>query len=137
MINLVAGNMGRKANVAIRINPDVNPKTHKYITTGTKETKFGIDLNTAENIFDNASKYPNLNIRGIHVHIGSQITESAPYIKALKKVISFIRKEHLDVKILNIGGGLGIIYSKEKPQTAKEFAQAILPILNNTDFKSF
>jgi len=129
LINSIAGRMNRKVDVAIRINPDVQPKTHRYITTGKKETKFGLDFKTAEDIFDNSNKYPHLNIIGLHIHIGSQITESTPYVKALKKVKNFIEKSQIDVKILNIGGGLGIVYSKEKPQTAKKFAGAVLPIL--------
>jgi len=129
LINSIAGRMNRKVDVAIRINPDVQPKTHRYITTGKKETKFGLDFKTAEDIFDNSNKYPHLNIIGLHIHIGSQIIESTPYVKALKKVKNFIEKSQIDVKILNIGGGLGIVYSKEKPQTAKKFAGAVLPIL--------
>ncbi len=129
LINNIAGRMKRKVDVAIRINPDVVPKTHKYIKTGQRMTKFGLDLKTTEDIFDNSNRYPHLNIIGLHIHIGSQITEAAPYVRALKKVRGFIEKARIDVKVLNIGGGLGIVYSKEKPQTAKEFAGAILPIL--------
>jgi diaminopimelate decarboxylase len=135
LINSIAGRMNRKADIAIRINPDVQPKTHKYITTGKKETKFGLDFKTAEDIFDNSNKYPHLNIIGLHIHIGSQITESTPYVKALKKVKNFIEKSRIDIKVLNIGGGLGIVYSKEKPQTAKEFAAAVLPILREMKCK--
>lgn len=134
-INSIAGRLNRRVDVAIRINPDVKPRTHRYIVTGEKQTKFGLDFKTAEDIFDNSNRYPNLNIIGLHVHIGSQITEAAPYVKVLKKVKSFIEKSRIDVKILNIGGGLGIVYSKEKPQTAKEFAGAVLPILKKMNLK--
>ena len=129
LINSIAAGMGRRVDVAIRINPDVNPKTHKYITTGKKETKFGMDFKTTEKIFDNSNKYSHLNIVGIHIHIGSQIIEAAPYVKALKKVRAFIKRSRIDVKTLNIGGGLGIVYLKEKPQTAMQFANAVIPIL--------
>ncbi|MBU4377256.1 MAG: diaminopimelate decarboxylase [Candidatus Omnitrophica bacterium] len=135
LINRIAGNMSKKIDVAIRVNPDVKPKTHKHITTGTKETKFGIALSVVENIFDNSNRYRHLNLIGLHIHIGSQITEAAPYIKAIKKVISFIKDARIDVKSLNIGGGLGIIYSKEKPQTAKEFANAILPLFKGSGLR--
>jgi diaminopimelate decarboxylase len=129
LINKIAGRMSKKIDVALRLNPDVKPKTHKHVATGEKTTKFGIDLKTAENIFDNANRYPHLNIIGLHLHIGSQITEAAPYIKAIKKIASFIKGARIDVKMLNIGGGLGIIYAEDRPQTAKEFADAVMPLL--------
>lgn len=135
LINSTAGKMNRKVDVAIRVNPDIAARTHKYIATGKKETKFGLDFKTTEEIFDNSNRYPNLNIIGLHIHIGSQITESAPYIEALKKVKNFIDRSRIDVEILNIGGGLGIVYSKEKPQTAKQFAGAVLPILRKMGLK--
>lgn len=135
LINSIAGRMKRKVNVAIRVNPDVSPRTHRYITTGEKETKFGLDFKTTEEIFDNSNRYPNVNLIGLHIHIGSQITESAPYVRALRKVKNFIEKSRIDVEILNIGGGLGIVYSKEKPQTAKQFARAVLPILKKIGLK--
>jgi diaminopimelate decarboxylase len=132
-INSIAASMNRKVDVAIRINPDVKPVTHRHIATGEKQTKFGVDFKTAENIFDNSNRYSHLNIVGLHLHIGSQITESAPYLKALKKVLSFVRKSRIDIKTLNIGGGLGIVYSKERPQTAQQFAEAVMPILKKLD----
>lgn len=135
LINRIAGNMSKKIDVAIRVNPDVRPKTHKHVITGAKETKFGIAFPVVENIFDNSNRYRHLNIIGLHLHIGSQITEAAPYIKAIKKVVSFIKDTKIDVRSLNIGGGLGIIYSKEKPQTAKEFANAILPFLKGSGLR--
>jgi len=128
-INSISADMRRRARVAIRVNPDIAPKTHKHIVTGAKETKFGIDLKTAEGIFDNSNKYPHLDIEGIHVHIGSQITESAPYVRALKRISKFIKDSRIDIEILNIGGGLGIVYDDESPQTAEQFAKAILPII--------
>ncbi len=135
LIDRIAGSMSKKINVAVRVNPDVKPKTHKHITTGGKTTKFGIDLLAAENIFDNSNRYRHLNIIGLHLHIGSQIEVAAPYIKAIKKVIAFIKDARIDVKTLNIGGGLGIIYSKEKPQTAEEFADAVIPLLRQSGLR--
>ncbi len=134
-ISTIARAMKRRVDVAIRINPDVRPKTHKYITTGKKETKFGLDFDTVEEIFDNSNLYPNLNIKGLHIHIGSQITEVAPFVKTLKKVKAFLEGSKIDVEVLNIGGGLGIVYSEEKPQTAKEFANVIIPILKRIGLK--
>jgi diaminopimelate decarboxylase len=135
LLNLIAARMNRKVDVAIRVNPDVKPKTHKHIATGEKQTKFGLDFETVEEIFDNSNRYSHLNIVGLHIHIGSQIMDSLPYVKALKKVKSFIEKARIDIKVLNIGGGLGIVYSKEDTQTADEFAKAVLPILKKIGAK--
>jgi len=135
LINKVAGRLGMRQKVAIRINPDIKVKTHKYIATGHGENKFGIDFETAKKIFLGSEKYKNLNISGIHIHIGSQIMEDKPFIRAIKKVVDFIKylEAHgAGVRWLNIGGGLGIIYSKERPQTAKEYAKAALPVLKKT-----
>jgi len=137
-INLIAGKLDKKVDVALRLNPDVSPKTHAYITTGKKENKFGIDQDTARNIFLNRNNYPNLNLSGLHIHIGSQITESIPFVKAIKKVNNFIsglKKKNITLKYLNIGGGLGIIYDKEKPQVLEEFASKVLPLLKQHRLK--
>ncbi|NQT46981.1 MAG: diaminopimelate decarboxylase [Candidatus Omnitrophica bacterium] len=129
LINKVARSMRRRADLCIRVNPDVSAHTHHYITTGTEENKFGIDFHAAKALFRRAKDFPNVRIVGLHVHIGSQITIAAPFKKTIKKVFSFIDANRLDVKYLNIGGGLGIVYDKEKPQSALKFADAILPIL--------
>ena len=135
MIDTVAGKLGKKASVAIRINPDVKPDTHDYITTGTKEKKFGVDFERTEDIFDNANKYPNVELKGVHVHIGSQITDTAPFVKSLTKVLEFIDKSNIGIEWLNLGGGFGITYNDEKITTAQDFAEAIVPLLKNKDFK--
>lgn len=137
-INRIAGRLNKIANVAIRINPDVEPKTHKFITTGKLTNKFGIDFNNAYKIFLFRNKFTNLNICGLHIHIGSQITESAPYVAAITKMAKFIgklKRRGIDLEYLNIGGGLGIIYDKETPQTAAKFAQKVLPLLKKTKLK--
>ncbi len=131
VINAVAGRLKKTQKVAIRLNPDVAPDTHHYITTGTKENKFGLDMKTGYRLFSEYWRYPFLRFAGVHIHIGSQITDSKPFIKAIRKALAFIdnaRAVGSPVEYLNIGGGLGIIYSKEKPQTAKEFAEAVLPL---------
>lgn len=132
MIDKVASRLGRRQAVAIRINPDIKPKTHRYITTGHKENKFGVDIETAREIFLNRSQFRHLNICGVHIHIGSQIVDAGPFIKAMDKIAGFIKElERRGVNIgwFNIGGGLGIIYSDERPQTASEYAKAAIPIL--------
>ena len=137
-INRISKRLSKKVRVAIRINPDVEAKTHKYITTGKITNKFGIDLDSAYKILMLGSKFSNLNICGLHIHIGSQITESAPFVAAIKKVSNFInrlRDKDLNLSYLNIGGGLGIIYDRETPQTAKLYADMIVPLLEKTGLK--
>ncbi len=139
MINHIGAGLKKKQRVAIRINPDIEAHTHHYITTAKKENKFGIDIESAKRIFlETSKKLKYVDIRCIHIHIGSQIERVTPFIQALKKAVNLI--EELNVKgaritHINIGGGLGIIYHKEKPQTADEYAQAVLPILRNRNLK--
>jgi len=137
-INRIAKKLNKITNVAIRINPDVEPKTHKFITTGKITNKFGIDFDNANRIFLLRDKFSHIKISGLHIHIGSQITESAPFVAAVTKVTNFIKqleRKGIDLDYLNIGGGLGIVYEKEIPQTAAIFATKILPLLRNTDLK--
>ncbi len=137
-IERVAAKLKRKVSVSLRVNPGVDPHTHHYITTGKSESKFGMDLDTVHLVFMRRERYPHLDICGIHVHIGSQITEGEPFVKAFRKVLIFItslEKEGHRIKYLNLGGGLGIIYSDEKPQTADEFAKKILPLFRSRKYK--
>lgn len=136
-IEKIAKSVGKRVDVALRLNPDVEPNTHKYIATGKKETKFGMDTGQVRKILL-SDNFSNLNIVGLHIHIGSQITQSAPFIKAIKKVggiIKEVKAKGVDLKYLNIGGGLGIVYDKEKPQTAKEFAKKVVPLLKKLSLK--
>lgn len=138
IINEIAGDLKKKVMVAIRLNPDITAGTHTYITTSKRENKFGLDFDTAKTIFRKSHQFENLFIEGLHLHIGSQITNATPYKQALSKVVKFItelRKEKIELNYLNIGGGLGIIYSKEKPQTAESFARSISPLLRKVDAK--
>jgi len=137
-INRISAKLRKITRVAIRINPDVEAKTHKYITTGKITNKFGIDLNSAYKILLLGKKFKNLNICGLHIHIGSQITQSAPFVAAIKKVSGFIQRlksKGIKLEYLNIGGGLGIIYDKETPQTAAIYADKIIPFLKKTGLK--
>ena len=137
-INSIAKGLKEKICVALRFNPDVEPETHKYITTGKKDTKFGMDYKTIKEIFHNSHKYSSLTIAGLHMHIGSQITQSKPFINAIKKAKKLIKELGSlakSFKYLNIGGGLGIVYDKEKPQTAKEFSKKISPLLKSINLK--
>ena len=137
-INRIAGKLNKITRVAIRINPDVEAKTHKYISTGKITNKFGIDLSNAYKILLLRNKFRNLNICGLHIHIGSQITQSEPFVEAIKKVSNFIQRlknQGIALEYLNIGGGLGIIYDHEQPQTAQIYANQIVPLLKKTGLK--
>jgi diaminopimelate decarboxylase len=131
-IEKIANRLKKKVNIAVRINPDVIPKTHRYIATGKGESKFGLDFETAHKIFNSRWKYPHLNIRGVHIHIGSQILNAEPFTTAIRKVLEFLKSCKIEVDYFNIGGGLGIVYSIENPQTAKSFAKSILPLLKKS-----
>jgi len=128
-IDELAGRMGKKAPVAIRVNPDIDPKTHPYISTGLKQNKFGIDILQAETAYRLASQLPNLNVIGIDCHIGSQLVEVGPIVEALRKLkrlVEGLRKEGMDIEYLDLGGGLGITYEDEEPPHPVEYASNIL-----------
>lgn len=111
-INRIAGELGRKAPIAIRINPDVDAKTHAKITTGKSDNKFGIPLKHARAAYAAAAKYPHLRIRGVQMHIGSQLTSVKPFVEAVKKVLPFVEqlKRAYGIEYFSIGGGIGIVY---------------------------
>jgi len=137
-INRIAKKLNKFTNVALRINPDVEPKTHKYITTGKLTNKFGIDFDTASGILGMADKFFYARIKGLHIHIGSQITEGDSFVAAIKKVAAFIagqKARGLKLEYLNIGGGLGIVYNNETPQTAEQFARKVIPLLKKSGLK--
>lgn len=128
VINEVAGRIGKKANIAIRVNPDIDPKTHPYISTGLKQNKFGIDILRAPMAYRLASQLPNLKIVGIDCHIGSQLIEVEPIIEALRKLkqlVGNLRKEGMEIQYLDLGGGLGITYEDEEPPHPMEYASNI------------
>ncbi len=133
-INEVAGSMGLRAKVALRINPDIDPQTHPYISTGLKKSKFGIGADRALEEFDVAGNLPHIKVVGVHSHIGSQLTQVTPFVDALKKVIALIQTlqaKGVHIQYLNIGGGLGITYSDETPPHPKDLAEAISPLLQS------
>lgn len=132
-INEVAGKMKTKAPVALRINPDIDPQTHPYISTGLKKHKFGIPIEDAIEYYRAASRLKNISIVGIHKHIGSQITKVSPFVDALKRILLLIDElnaQGVNIKYLDIGGGLGIPYKDEEPPVPKDLAKNILPLLN-------
>ena len=133
-IDDVAAEAGRKARVALRINPDIDPKTHPYISTGMKKSKFGISAERALDEFKVASALRHIDVVGVHAHIGSQLTDVTPFVDSLKKILGLVEtlKSHgATIRYLNIGGGLGITYSDETPPLPKELANAISPLLRD------
>jgi len=137
-IQHIAGRLGKKVNVSLRLNPEVDPETHVHVATGKAESKFGLDLETAHLIFMRAHAYPNLSLCAVHVHIGSQIVRGEPFVKAFRKVLIFLtslEQKGTRIQYLNLGGGLGIIYSDERPQTAQEFAKKILPLFRGRRYQ--
>lgn len=135
-INEVAGRMGKKAPISIRVNPDIDPKTHPYISTGLKQNKFGIDILRAPMAYRLASQLPNLKVIGIDCHIGSQLIEVEPVLQALKKLkglVETLRKEGQDIQYLDLGGGLGITYEDEEPPHPVEYASTILEEIRGFD----
>ena len=135
-INDVAASVGKIAPVALRINPDIDPKTHPYISTGLKKSKFGIAADRALEEFRVASTLRHIHVVGVHAHIGSQLTEVTPFVESLKKVLALVdtlKGQGTNIRYLNIGGGLGITYSDEKPPLPHELAEAITPLVKGLD----
>lgn len=131
-INDVARGKGLRARVALRVNPDIDPQTHPYITTGLKKSKFGIGADRALEEFTTAASLPNVEVIGVHAHIGSQLTQVSPFVDSLKRVVGLIetlKSRGIPIRYLNIGGGLGITYSDETPPLPTEYAEAIMPLL--------
>ncbi len=132
-IDRVAGRMRTKAPVALRINPDIDAKTHPYISTGMREHKFGISIDEALENYRLASSLKNIRVIGVQKHIGSQITEISPFVDALKRILVLLdelNRQKFDIKYLDIGGGLGITYADEKPPVPADIAKKLLPIIN-------
>jgi diaminopimelate decarboxylase len=133
-----AGHLGKRAPVALRVNPDVDPKTHPYISTGLKKNKFGIDTETALEGYRIAAGLDHVDIVGVDCHIGSQITQSQPFEDALsnlKGLIAELEKIDIHIRHLDMGGGLGITYDRETPPHPTEYARAIARALEGTSLK--
>lgn len=137
-IDRIAGEMGRQAIGAVRINPDVDPKTHAKTTTGKKETKFGVDIERAERVFEQYRGLKHLRIGGIHIHIGSPVYEIQPYVDAVKKVTALIdrltEKGHR-IEWLDLGGGFAVNYKNpEQAKPVTEHAKALIPLLSGKPY---
>jgi diaminopimelate decarboxylase len=128
----VAREMGTRAPVALRVNPDVDPQTHSYIATGLKSSKFGIPYTQALAAYEEAARLPGLTVVGAQMHIGSQLTKSAPFADAtarLAALVKTLRERRIDISMVDVGGGLGIQYRDETPPSPAEYATVLLPML--------
>ena len=136
LIDEVAEELDCKARVALRVNPDIDPMTHPYISTGLKTHKFGININNALKEYKLAESLEYIEIVGIHKHIGSQIVQISPFVDALEKIIFLaksLKEAGINIKSLNVGGGLGITYKDETPPHPRDLAAEIIPLLSDTD----
>ncbi len=137
-INAIAGELGTTAPVSLRVNPDVDAKTHPYISTGLKENKFGIDINRALEVYLRATGMAHIEVTGIDCHIGSQLTETAPFIDALERVLQLVDalyERGIALSHIDIGGGLGISYRDETPPLPGDYAAPLLDRLAGRDLK--
>ncbi len=136
ILDAVAGQLGKPAPVALRVNPDVDPATHPYIATGLKQSKFGIDIGRAEAAYRRARSLPNLRVTGVACHIGSQLTDMAPLLEALDRVLALagaLLDSGIALRHLDLGGGLGIRYNEEQPPEPGDYVRAILGRLQSRD----
>ncbi|RVU42025.1 diaminopimelate decarboxylase [Rheinheimera riviphila] len=125
----IAARLGKVAPISIRVNPDIDAKTHPYISTGLKANKFGIDINSALSIYQQAAAYPQLKVCGVDCHIGSQLTETQPFLDALDKLLLLIDKlaaAGIVLSHIDIGGGLGVTYLDETPPHPAEYAAEVV-----------
>ncbi|HRD65563.1 MAG TPA: diaminopimelate decarboxylase [Candidatus Competibacter sp.] len=138
LLERVAAERGQRAPVSLRINPDVDANTHPYISTGLKQNKFGIDVERALTIYGRAAASPHLDVIGVDCHIGSQLTQVAPFVDALKRILALVaRLEGQGVRIrhLDLGGGLGIRYRHEEPPLPADHAAAIMRYLRGLPYQ--
>ncbi|PNG33508.1 diaminopimelate decarboxylase [Pseudomonas protegens] len=135
-LQLVAAELGVRAPISLRVNPDVDAGTHPYISTGLKENKFGIDIATAEDVYIRAAQLPNLDIVGVDCHIGSQLTTLAPFIDALDRLLDLVDRLGecgIYLRHIDLGGGLGVRYRDEEPPLAADYIKAVRERLDGRD----
>ena len=128
-INAVAGQMGKKARVSFRINPEVDPETHPYIATGLKENKFGTDVKQSLKLYQDCRKLANIEVVGVDCHIGSQLVSTKPFVAAMIKLVELVAKLRaldFEIRYVDLGGGLGITYDQEEPPAPSEYAREVL-----------
>ena len=134
-LSRLAAEAGKDVRAALRVNPDVDPKTHRYTTTGKKETKFGVDIERAERFFQTYGRDERVRLDGIHLHLGSPIYTARPYVDAINKTLNLMARldsQGFDVRTLDIGGGFGADYIEGHSPTAADYAAEIVPLLADT-----
>lgn len=137
-LNTLAGEMGKQASISLRVNPDVDAKTHPYIATGLQENKFGIAIERAEAVYAHAAQLPHINVTGVDCHIGSQLTDIAPFEDAVRRVLALIDRlasHDIAIRHLDVGGGLGIRYHDENPPLPDAYAKAIRALVADRDLE--
>jgi diaminopimelate decarboxylase len=137
-LNTVAGEMGKVAPVSLRVNPDVDARTHPYISTGLKNNKFGVAYDDALALYQRAAALPNIEVHGVDCHIGSQLTELSPFLDALDRVLALVDRLHdagIAIRHIDVGGGIGICYADETPPEFAAYAEAILARLAGRQVK--
>ncbi|MBI4430211.1 MAG: diaminopimelate decarboxylase [Candidatus Omnitrophica bacterium] len=137
-IQRIASSLKKRTSAALRLNPNIGAGGHAYTTTGGYLSKFGIDFETAQTLFLKRYRWPDVHLCGVHVHIGSQILETRPFVEALKRTLKFIEKIRLrgvKIQYLDFGGGLGIIYDRERAQSPADYAQGLVPFFRKSKCK--
>ena len=137
-INRIAGEMGKLAPVSLRVNPDVDANTHPYISTGLRENKFGVDVESAMRLYREAAELEHLDVCGIDSHIGSQLTELSPFLAALERVLAMVdslKQEGIAIRHVDLGGGLGVPYTDEQPPHPQDYAHAVSTRLAGSDLE--
>ncbi len=139
-LSQIAARLGKTAHAALRINPDVDPHTHVYTSTGKRETKFGVDLERAQRVFREFAKKPGLDLSGLHLHIGSPVNRVEPYVEAINKTLDLIDRLARDgfaIRALDIGGGFGAHYDDSEAPPASAYAERIVPLLAGRNLRIF
>ncbi len=134
----IATQRNKPVRAALRVNPDVDPKTHRYTTTGKKETKFGVDCERARGVFEQYGRNGQVRLEGIHIHIGSPVNSTVPYVEAIQKTLALIaelRAAGHDIRVIDIGGGFGADYTTGQAPAPEEYAAAIVPLLRGTGLR--
>ena len=135
-LDQVAREMGVRAPVALRVNPDVDPQTHKYIATGLRSAKFGIPVADALREYEAAARMPGVEVVGVQMHIGSQLTKTSPIVDSLARIgalVTELRARGIEIRMVDLGGGLGIRYRDELPPSPDEYARTLLPALRELE----